>query len=564
MKKLVIVVFANLIYLLFISYINNFIVELNFLKKEFTGFFEDQIQQFIFSSRLYEKYSFDKVSYDIDTIKLSLRVDFANRIVECEEIITISLLDSSKEFLVFDCGNNLRIKNLTDSYGKETFYFQKRNNLFVRSRESSSYRKYSITYQFDFDNRFYKGFITDPESQHFYTLSEPNFSKYWYICKENPSDKFFAQVSIILPENLTAVSNGILVDSNRPEIGFRKFTYKSDYPVNHYLLFVAGGKYEIIRDLFVDGESNDTLRLEHFVFEESLNRAKEDLQLIKTIYERLKPFTGEYPFKNEIYGVVEISWPYGGMEHQTRSAITTNAFKGLYSAYGLNAHEFAHQWFGNFVTCEKWEDIWLNEGFSTYFENLSYVTSNSDIEIELPVHDFYESVHRKRGNIFSKTVYDKGAWILKMLRNEVGEETFYHIISDYLNKFRFSSASSEDFMNVCYEISKRDLGWFFDQWLYSRISMPYYVVEYTTEKNDSNNYFCRVIIKQIQPETIFKNNLDIEISFSDGTRKSFVLKNYTQEQIFSFNSSSKITNVIIDKDNRILKQVNYKQLKRRY
>ncbi len=134
MKKLVIVVFANLIYLLFISYINNFIVELNFLKKEFTGFFEDQIQQFIFSSRLYEKYSFDKVSYDIDTIKLSLRVDFANRIVECEEIITISLLDSSKEFLVFDCGNNLRIKNLTDSYGKETFYFQKRNNLFVRSR----------------------------------------------------------------------------------------------------------------------------------------------------------------------------------------------------------------------------------------------------------------------------------------------------------------------------------------------------------------------------------------------------------------------------------------------
>ncbi len=140
---------------------------------------------------------------------------------------------------------NLNILNVVEELTGKIFYFQKGNHLFIRLVNKRSPTKILIDYEFNFEERFYKGFIYDKDKNHFYTLSEPNFSKYWYIVKEDPSDKFFAEVEIISPKDLISVSNGILSDSISIDGGYTSYKYKSDYPINHYLLFIAGGKYKV-------------------------------------------------------------------------------------------------------------------------------------------------------------------------------------------------------------------------------------------------------------------------------------------------------------------------------
>jgi aminopeptidase N len=555
MKKILIVAFLYVVLIIHLTYFSRKIDELQFIKNEIAGFLSDESQKFLMQTEIDSSFDNQKSKYDIDSIELSIEPDFKQKKVFASELITIRLRrDFSLEYLIFDCGSNIKVQSVQDSKSRNCFYFQKRNKLFIKPIENDSKIQLKIDYQFKFEDRFYKGFIYEENRKHFYTLSEPNFAKYWYICKEDPSDKFFATIKFKIPNNKLAVSNGILVDSSSLNNKIKLLTYRSKYPISHYLLFVAGGDYKVIKDTFVDHKTKSRLRFENFVFQESFERANDDLELMKVIYERYLNFIGEYPFKDEVYGIVEVSWPYGGMEHQTRSAITTDAFSGLYSFYGLLAHEFAHQWFGDFVTCKTWKDIWLNEGFAEYFEYISYNSPKSSLQLDLPNDNFYGSVYKTSGFIFSRTVYDKGAWILEMLRNELGDELFFKIIKEYLNRFAFSSATTRDFILLCNEISKKDLNWFFNQWLYSPVDKPFYKLTFNSEKRE-NDYFCKVKIEQIQPRTIFNTKLDLVIQFFDGTSELFTLKNDSKFQYLFFNSKSKIKSAYLDPENKVLKEV---------
>lgn len=558
MKRLISLIAFHVALLIQIYFLTTKSIEIDFIKKDFAGFIEDQIQQFIFQTNIDTTYDKLKDSYSIDSIHLSLKIDLKNKSFEGNEKIYLSTDQNSKfDYLVFDCGRNIRVKKVSEKVTGDLPHFHKGNFLFVKRLSSNKKLEIEINYSSKFENKFYKGFIFDEEREHFYTLSEPNFAKYWYICKEDPYDKFTARVDLIVPDKINAVSNGLLIDSVSLNNKFKKFTYQSKYPITHYLLFIAGGEYEIVRDKSIDIFANQELMFEHFIFKDNFERSKEDLQLIEIIYQRLRRFLGDYPFKDELYGIVEVSWPFGGMEHQTRSAISTNAFKGLYSAYDLQAHEFAHQWFGNLVTCKSWKDIWLNEGFATYFEELAFLSDKDKIKVDLPVIDFYGSVYKTYGFIFSRTVYDKGAWILEMLRHELGNKKFFKLINEYLNLYQYSNASTEDFIRLVNQISQKDYKWFFDQWLFSRIDKPYFEIEFKSEKKD-NHYFCIVDLKQLQPEMIFKTHLEIKFVFDDWDEKSIVVFNDSRHQIISFQSEVELKEVIVDPDNKILKSIVYK------
>ncbi len=558
MKKLILLIVLNTVFALHLYHFKSFMVDISFLKNEFIGFLDDYIKKFIFQTDIDPKYDRYKNLYDIDSIHLKIFVDLEDKMIEGDETITLTLRDGLKnEYLIFDCGKNLEIRNVSQDDLGSCFYFKKENFLFVRLRAFRSTTKLKIEYRFQVGNLFYKGLTIDEEKDHLYTLSEPNFSKYWYICKEDPSDKFYADVKITLPENLIAVSNGLLIDTLELEDGKKEFHYRSKYPLSHYLLFIACGEYRVITDFYDLNKEERKLKFEHFVFAESYERAKDDLQLLEVIYDRLKSLIGDYPFIDEIYGIVEVSWPFGGMEHQTRSAITTNVFKGLYAGYSLQAHEFAHQWFGNFVTCNSWKDIWLNESFATFFENLVQTASKKNIIPELQENIFYGSVYRTDGFIFSRVVYDKGACILEMLKYEIGEILFFKCINEYLKRYAYNSAKTEDFIKICNEISGRNLNWFFDQWIYSRINKPVIQIDYNTEKKD-NDYFCKVMIKQIQPNQIFKLPLDLILYFQDASQRYMKIIN-EGETIVYFNSNSKLTGLAVDPENKILKKIKMKR-----
>lgn len=515
--------------------------ETTFLKDEIIGFIEDGITKFIMQINLDDKYDDLKRLYDVESIHLKIKVDFKREIVTGEELIKITRTnESNKQFLVFDCGKNLIIENIKNENGDVLFWFQKKNLLFLRLENFNFSETISINYHFKFENRFYKGFIVDKERKHFYTLSEPNFSKFWYVCKEDPSDKFIASVEIESSEDLYCVSNGLLLYSSQVNEIEKRFYYHLKYPINHYLLFVAGGKYKIVKDSIKQTISKRTLQLEHLFFEETDNSAIESLQLLEVAYNRISKFTGEYPFIDELYGTVEISWPFGGMEHQTRSAISSIAYAGLFAEYALQSHEFAHQWFGNYVSCKTWKDLWLNEGFATYFENVAQ-TNSQNIDLNDKGYQ-YGRVYDNYGFIFSDVIYTKGAWILEMLRGEVGDENFRKIIREYLNRFAFSSASTSDFIKICEEISKKNLDWFFNQWLYNGIDRPVFEYWYKTQKFE-NNYLCVVKIKQSQPLITFTAELQLQFDLMDDLPVSIILKNSAREQIVTFQSQKMITAV---------------------
>ena len=558
MKKLIGLIALHLAFFTQIFFFSTKSIEFDFVRKDLAGFVEDEIQKFIFQTNIDSSYDKLKCNYSIDSIYLSLRLDYQNKLFEGTEKLYLNIVQNSKfDYLVFDCGRNLKIERVSTTERDELPYFQKGNFLFIKNIFKEKTLEIQIKYSSKFYNKFYKGLIFDEKRNHFYTLSEPNFAKYWYICKEDPSDKFIAKIDLIVPKKIKAVSNGLLIDSTSFSNGYKKFTYRSKYPVTHYLLFVAGGEFEILKDKYTDFSSSQDLLLEHFLFKETFDRSREDLELIKVIYERLKRFTGDYAFKDELFGIVEVSWPFGGMEHQTRSAISTDAFKGLYSAYGLQAHEFVHQWFGNLVTCKSWKDIWLNEGFATYFEQLAYLSKDNEIKIDLPEVDFYGRVYKTDGFIFSRTVYDKGAWILEMLRYELGNEKFFRLIREYLNLYKYSNASTEDFIQLVNQVSQKDYRWFFDQWLYSRISRPFFEVKLKSEKRD-NHYFCRVDLKQLQPEMIFQTHLDLKLIFDDESEKTIQVFVDAKHKVISFQSDVELNQVLIDPENKILKSVVYK------
>lgn len=543
---------------IFITYINFFSNDLFFVQNEITVFFSDRLQKFIFEVKESSKNYHLIESYDVRKIDLSLKIDFENEIVYGSERILISKKNNVNK-IAFNCGKNIKINKILINNKPYSKYFHKNKFLifyFDYWLTSQDVLEFQIDYSFKYRFTFYKGFILDKETKHFYTLSEPNFASFWYICKEDPADKFLAQVDLIIPSFLFGVSNGKLIESTYVNENEIKYRYKSKYPISYYLLFVAGGDYKIYEKEIVT-ELGSRIYSQNLFFPEHFENGKESLVINDRIFNLFEKIVAKYPFQDELYGVVEVLWPYGGMEHQTRSAISYLAFESIYPKFDLLAHELAHQWFGNSVTLKNWEDIWLNEGFASFFEE--FLLSGAKFPEEIILNDsyyFYGKVIDSERFLFSRTSYDKGAWILKMLWNYLEDDKFWKIIKTYYENYKYSNASTEDFIKVCNEISGQNLDWFFDQWVFNEIERPVYEVSFSSD-NKGKNYICKVKIKQIQPRYVFKNELDILLYFGNKNKKMKLLNN-SREQILFFESSVPLTKVVIDLQSKILKKVIYK------
>jgi aminopeptidase N len=235
---------------------------------------------------------------------------------------------------------------------------------------------------------------------------------------------------------------------------------------------------------------------------------------------------GEYPY--EKLGNVEAAGMGGGMEHASAIFYGERAV-GMQPATGLVTHEIAHQWFGNSVTESDWDDVWLSEGFATYFTLLTTehyrgrdafvagLESSRDrvfsMEENRPggtvVHDNLADM----GQVLSGLQYQKGGWVLHMLRHEIGSEIFWAGIREYYARYRDANASTDDLRRVMEEQSGRELSWFFDQWL-TRSASP--VIDGTWRYDSAAN---RVVVElsQTQPGDPYRLSLELGITDGDGS-----------------------------------------------
>lgn len=340
------------------------------------------------------------------------------------------------------------------------------------------------------------GFISFVSSTHgsgtpaLWTLSEPYGAYEWWPCKNDLSDKIDSiDVFVTHPNGYHAASNGILVAET---VGSTTTAHwKHRYPIAAYLIAIAVTDYSIYTDNFT--LSQGTLPVLNYVFPEDLANAQFSTPTLEAVMQFYDSLIAPYPYMNEKYGHAQFGWG-GGMEHQTMS------FMGGFG-YELMAHELLHQWFGDAVTCGSWQDIWLNEGFATYYTALNYERFMYDqywmpwkegavnyicSEIDGSVF-VYDTTDVSR--VFSgRLSYYKGAYLLHMLRWVVGDSAFFHGNRNYFNDHYFDYAKSPDYIAHMEAASGMDLSEFFQDWLYDE-GYPTYQINATWLSGDSLSVF---------------------------------------------------------------------------
>lgn len=313
-----------------------------------------------------------------------------------------------------------------------------------------------------------------------HTLSEPYGAQYWWPCKQSLHDKIDSlDVWVYTDTSMKVASNGVLVRNEIVNDTSRLMIWKHRYPIVTYLVAIAVTNYSEFTQYAPLLNRATPLPVVNYVFPQFKTDAERETKDILPMLRLFDSLFVPYPFMNEKYGHAQFTWG-GGMEHQTMSFMVN-------FSYDLMAHELAHQWFGNMVTCGTWQDLWLNEGFATYLTAIVF-------EYLRPQAQWYGRLRGMRsditgndgGSVFPKDTlnvgslfngrltYNKGAWVLHMLRDKVGDSAFFQGCRLYLNgkNTNHGFAKTSDLRWFMEKASGRNLDTFFQQWYYGE-GFPY-------------------------------------------------------------------------------------------
>ena len=343
------------------------------------------------------------------------------------------------------------------------------------------------------------------EDIHLYTKNFAHDGPHWYPNYDYPNERSSTEVICRVPADMTVLSNGRLVSEEiDSESGLKVVRWLQEKPHANYLIALAAGKFKKIESRYKD------IPLAFYTPASQIDQAEnsfKDTADMMAFYE--EEIGIPYPWVKYYQVVVEGGG--GGMENTTLTilgdgTLFTTATENIRSSQGLVAHELVHQWFGDYVTCKDWSHTWLNEGFATYYEELydgyknghesmlyGFYRSSRSVLSNRPIHKpiVYKTYSYAREQ-FDYRTYPKGAWVLHMLRTELGEELFRKCVKTYLERHALSSVVTEDFRSVIEEMTGRSFDRFFDQWLY-HARHPDLTVSYNWSQKDK---LAKVSIKQ--------------------------------------------------------------------
>ncbi len=316
-----------------------------------------------------------------------------------------------------------------------------------------------------------------------FSLTEPDEADGWFPVKQELDDKADSvQVDITVPLGCKAGSNGLLMGVDT-QGGHHTFRWKSRYPIAYYLISVSAADY-VDYSFTATLPDGTALPVVNYVYPNALGFFKDEIDTTAALLRLFSGRFGRYPFWREKYGHCMAPFS-GGMEHQT---MTTQG----YFALPLTAHELAHQWFGDYVTCATWNDLWLNEGFASYGEILTFeafegpafarqamaqwhidIMQSTDGSVYIPDPD----VGNVRRLFDYRLTYLKGAAVVHMLRYLLGDSLFFTGLRTYLQRFAFGTATTDSLRHVLESLSGVALDSFFRQWVYGE-GFPIYTLRW--------------------------------------------------------------------------------------
>ncbi len=401
-----------------------------------------------------------------------------------------------------------------------------------------------------------------------WTQGEPDEARHWFPSFDFPSDKAVTNQFITAESGESVIGNGKLIEVKDNHDGTVTHHFEMDVPHSTYLISFVIGKYAKIEDKYKD------IPLGFYVYPKDESLVPLAYGKTKRMFEIFEQVTKiPYPF-NKYDQTVVGKFQFGGMENVTATtmadteiaAARVDSLRPLVE--DLVSHELAHSWFGNMVTCRNWAELWLNEGFASYLEAVfrerEYGRENYIEKIRTDADFFlitelggvqpiglYNRKAATSKDLFSMptVTYNKGSAVLHTLREEVGDEVFWKAVNAYLTKHRFGSVETKDLKAAMETAAERDLGWFFDQWVYGT-GAPHLTVSHSWRAN-------KLTLKIVQTHKVTglvpaAFRLPIEVEFNAGNKKVRRKIDITKrDQTFVIETAERPTHIVIDPDLKI-------------
>ncbi|MCB0641828.1 MAG: M1 family metallopeptidase [Phaeodactylibacter sp.] len=403
--------------------------------------------------------------------------------------------------------------------------------------------------------------------QQIWTQGETEFNSRWFPTIDKPNERCTEEIRITVQNRFTTLSNGLLISSTDNGDGTRTDYWKMSQPHAPYLFMLTVGEFEKVT------ESWNGIPVEYYVEPEFKDHAKaiypHTVEMLQFFSDKL-----QLPYPWEKYAQISVrDYVSGAMENTT--SVIFGEFMQKTSRELIDgrineqivAHEMFHHWFGDYVTCESWANLTLNEGFANYSEYLWFEHKYGKDEADYhrlneldgylsaarsSIHPLIHYSYADKEDMFDSHSYNKGGLVLHMLRNYVGDKAFWAALNKYLSDNAYSDVEADELRLAFEEVTGEDLNWFFDQWYFDQ-GHPTLVVDDTFDES-SNQVLLTVdqtqSVESMPP--IFQLPMNVDIYYKDGSKERHSIFINEGHESFSFSVPEEPAVVIFDGDNVLL------------
>lgn len=513
-------------------------------------------------------------AFDVQHYVIRTSFDRKNKMVFGDT--TVSLKPLTDDFRIFEldaAGMDFEFVTLEPEQ-KPVSYRQKGEKVVITLDEAFS-RNDLISVRFKYKAQPKKGvyFVSEvikngaiERDSQIWTQGEPEEAHHWFPSYDFPDDKATSEQFITVNKGETAIANGELVEQKDNPDGTTTFHYRMPLPYATYLTSFVIGKYVKVSD------SYKNIPLGYYVYPGTESIVPVAYGKTKEMLRVFEELTGiDYPF-NKYDQTMVANFNFGGMENITATTMADTEI--LFARYNrgavedLVAHEIAHSWFGNLVTCRNWAELWLNEGFATFLEAVfrektggraEYIAKIrddaeqflADDAVNKKRHGLFNQLARPDDSIFDTTTYQKGGVVLHMLRETIGDDVFWKAVNIYLNRHKFGNVETPDLQKAMEEASGTDLGWFFKQWIYGA-GAPKLIVR---QIYDPVSKKLSLTVAQTHKEALWVSPefilpLEVEVHTENGV-KSDTLSISKRKQVFEIEAGGKPFKILYDKNAKL-------------
>jgi aminopeptidase N len=513
--------------------------------------------------------------YDLQHSKIALRFDLDQKKIFGDVTHSLAILRDDTSKIAFD-SVGLTIQSVT--VNKEAATFETTANKLIVALPAASHSGTKLEIEIRYEGKPSKGIyfiLPDKDypnrARQIWTQGESEDTRYYLPTYDYPNDRLTTETILTVPASFITISNGKLVSVKDAGNGLKTWTWKESQPSSTYLITVVTGDFDVVKS------SWRNIPVDYYAPKGRGDRLTPNYSRTPLMMELFSKKLGvDYPWEKYSQAMVD-DFVAGGMENSSATTNESSSLKDprLVPEYvtdedPLISHELAHQWFGDLVTCKDWGDIWLNEGFATFFEAVwtgsHYPKEDAEYDHWQAVRDWFAQSNLYPRPIvrfdfddsseFDQNVYAKGGLVLEMLRHQLGEDQLFLGLKHYLEVNRGKNVVTADLAKAIEEATHTNVDQFFQQWVY-RAGAPRFDLSYTY---DDTKHQIALTVKQTQKIEgavgLFRVPVDVEITTPSGS-KTYPITVAKDNETFSLPADAAPRMVLFDKGGYILKTADF-------